>query len=170
MSTVLRATEENTPRTAAVMMRDVGRGWGAAEFSASNQVDDGRTSRYNKGEHMEQVESLLKTTLGEVERLLSTRTVVGEPINIEGNTIIPLVAVGFGFGGGGGSGKEQKAISGEAIGAGSGGGGGVKPVAIIIANKDGVRVEAVRKGASTMVEKMGEAVGKIIEKRGEKKA
>ena len=119
---------------------------------------------------MDHVESLLKTTLGEIERLLSTRTVVGEPINVEGNTVIPLVAVGFGFGAGGGTGKEQKAISGEAVGAGSGGGGGIKPVALIVANKDGVRVEAVRKGASTVVEKMGEAVGKIIEKRGEKKA
>lgn len=114
---------------------------------------------------MEHVESLLKSTLAEIERLLNTRTVVGEPITIEGNTIIPLVAVGFGFGAGGGSGKEQKAVSGEALGAGSGGGGGVKPVAVIVANKDGVRVEAVRKGAATMVEKVGEAVGKIIEKR-----
>ena len=118
---------------------------------------------------MEHVESLLKATLAEIERLLNTRTVVGGPINVEGHTVIPLVAVGFGFGAGGGSGKEQKAVSGEALGAGSGGGGGVKPVAIIIANKDGVRVEAIRKGAATVVEKFGEAVGKIVEKRGEKK-
>jgi uncharacterized spore protein YtfJ len=119
---------------------------------------------------MEHVESLLKSTLAEIERLLNTRTVVGEPITVEGNTIIPLVAVGFGFGAGGGSGKEQKTVSGEALGAGSGAGGGVKPVAIVIVNKDGVRVESVRRGVSTVVEKMGEAVGKIIEKRGDKTA
>ena len=119
---------------------------------------------------MEHVESLLKATLAEIERLLSTRTVVGEPINVEGNTIIPLVAVGFGFGAGGGSGKEQKAVSMEGLGAGSGGGGGIKPVAVIIVNKDGVRLEGVRRGAATMFEKVGEAVGKIVEKRGEKSA
>lgn len=119
---------------------------------------------------MEHVEDLLKTTLAEVERLLNSRTVVGEPITIDGNTIIPLVAIGFGFGGGGGSGKEQKTVSREGLGAGSGGGGGVKPVAVIIVNKDGVRVEPVRRGAATMVEKVGEAVGKIMEKRGEKPA
>jgi uncharacterized spore protein YtfJ len=119
---------------------------------------------------MDHVESLLKATLAEIERLLTTRTVVGEPITIEGNTLIPLVAVGFGFGAGGGSGKEQKKVSGEGQGAGSGGGGGVRPVAIIIVNKDGVRVEGVRRGAATMVEKVGEAVGKILEKRGEKPA
>ena len=119
---------------------------------------------------MDHVESLLKATLAEVERLLSTRTVVGEPINIEGQTIIPLVAVGFGFGAGGGSGKNQKTASLEGLGAGSGAGGGVKPVAVIIVNKDGVRLEGVRRGAATMVEKVGEAVGKIMEKRAEKSA
>ncbi|HEY1302306.1 MAG TPA: spore germination protein GerW family protein [Vicinamibacterales bacterium] len=119
---------------------------------------------------MEHVESLLKATLAEIERLLSTRTVVGEPINIEGQTIIPLIAVGFAFGGGGGSGKDQKRTSVEGLGAGSGGGGGVKPVAVIIVNKDGVHLESVRRGAATMVEKVGEAVGKIMEKRGEKSA
>ena len=119
---------------------------------------------------MEHVESLLKATLAEVERLLSTRTVVGEPINVDGQTIIPLIAVGFGFGAGGGSGKEQKATSMEALGAASGAGGGVKPVAVIIVNKDGVRLESIRRGAATMVEKVGEAVGKIMDKRGDKSA
>ena len=117
---------------------------------------------------MEHVEDLLKTALGEIERLLTTRTVVGDPISVEGNTVIPLISIGFGFGAGGGSGKEAKNLSGEAFGGGSAGGGGVKPVAVIIANKDGVRVEPVRKGAATLVEKVGEAVGKIVEKRGEK--
>jgi uncharacterized spore protein YtfJ len=118
---------------------------------------------------MEPIENLLKLTLAEIERVLNTRTVVGDPITVEGNTIIPLVAVGFGFGGGGGSGKGQKTANVEGLGGGSGGGGGMKPVAVIIINKDGVRVEPVRRGAATVVEKFGEAVGKIIEKRGEKK-
>jgi uncharacterized spore protein YtfJ len=119
---------------------------------------------------MEHVENLLKATLAEIERLLNTRTVVGEPITADGNTIIPLVAVGFGFGGGGGSGRDQKTTAMEGMGAGSGGGGGVKPVAVIIVNKDGVRVEPVRRAAATMVEKVGEAVGRIMAKRGEKTA
>ena len=119
---------------------------------------------------MDHVESLLKATLAEVERLLSTRTVVGEPINVDGQTIIPLIAVGFGFGAGGGSGREQKTARLEWLGACSGAGGGVKPFAVIIVNKDGVHLESVRRGAATMVEKVGEAVGKIMDKRGEKSA
>ena len=119
---------------------------------------------------MDHVESLLKTTLNEVERLLSTRAVVGEPVTVDGQTIIPLIAFGFGFGAGGGSGRESKAVSVEGLGAASGAGGGVKPVAIIIVNKDGVRLENVRRGAANLVEKVGDAVGKIMDKRGEKSA
>ena len=119
---------------------------------------------------MEHVENLLKTTLTEIERILNTRTVVGEPISVDGNTIIPLMSIGFGFGGGGGSGKDQKTTSIEGLGGGSGGGGGMKPVAVVIVNKDGVRVEPVRRGAATVVEKVGEAVGRIIDRRGEKPA
>jgi uncharacterized spore protein YtfJ len=117
---------------------------------------------------VEHVENLLKTTLGEIERLLTTKTVVGEPVTVDGSTIIPMVSIGFGFGAGGGSGKEAKTVAGEAVGGGSGGGGGIKPVAIIVVNKDGVRVEPVRRAAATMVEKMGEALGKFVEKRGAK--
>ena len=84
--------------------------------------------------------------------------------------MISLISIGFGFGAGGGSGKDQKTTSGEAVGGGSGGGGGIKPVAIIVINKDGVRIEAVRKGTATVVEKIGEVVGKMAEQRNEKKA
>ena len=119
---------------------------------------------------MDHVESLLKATLAEVERLLSTRTVVGEPVSIDGQTIIPLIAVGFGFGVGGGSGKDQKMLNGEGFGAASGAGGGVRPVAIIIVNKEGVRLESVRRTAVTVIEKVGDAVGKIMDKRGGKTA
>lgn len=113
---------------------------------------------------MEHVESLLKTTLGEIERLLNTKSVVGEPITVDGNTVIPLVSIGFGFGAGGGGGKDPKNPQSEGTGEGSGGGGGVKPVAVVIVNKEGVRVETVR-GTATVVEKLGEAVSKVVEKR-----
>ncbi len=34
--------------------------------------------------------------------MLNTKTVVGEPITVEGNILIPLISVGFGFGVGAG--------------------------------------------------------------------
>lgn len=126
---------------------------------------------------MEYVERILKTSMGEIERLLSTKTVVGEPMDVEGNTIIPLVSFGFAFSAGGGSGKGDKAGKGEGKGEGSGvgtgGGGGIKPVAVIIINKDGVNIAPIVGGTATVFEKIsdvvGEVAGKAIEKRGEKK-
>jgi len=112
---------------------------------------------------MEQVEALLKTLLTEIERMLTTKTVVGEPIVVAGNTIIPLVSIGFGVGGGGGSGEDAKKTSAKGAGAGTGGGGGIKPIALLIVDKDGrVRVEPVRAAAS-VVEKLGEAVARVVQ-------
>jgi uncharacterized spore protein YtfJ len=107
---------------------------------------------------MENVDSLFEKAVNEIERMLNTKTVVGEPITVEGNTLIPLVNVGFGFGGGGGKGTEPKKGAGE--GGGAGGGGGVKPVALVIINKDGVRVEPIKSGVSSAFEKVAETIGK----------
>jgi uncharacterized spore protein YtfJ len=116
---------------------------------------------------MAEVESVVRTTLEEIEKVLSTKTVVGEPITIEGNTLIPLISIGFGFGAGAGTGmgKKQK---GEGTGAGTGGGAGVKPVAVIIVNKEGVKIEPIMGSMATAIERVGEAVPRSIEKFVEK--
>ena len=118
---------------------------------------------------MEIVANLAKTTLEEIEKILTTRTVVGEPITIEGSTLIPLISIGFGFGAGGGSAKGESKQKGEGEGGGTGGGAWVKPIAVVIIDKDGVRVEPIRRGLSTMMEKIGDTVPKVVDKIMEKK-
>ena len=113
---------------------------------------------------MEIVENLVKTTLGEIEKVLSSRTVVGEPMTIEGITLIPLISVGFGFGAGGGQGKGEAKQKGEGAGGGTGGGAWIRPKAIIIVDKEGVRVEPVMGGMSFALEKASEAIPRIIER------
>ena len=118
---------------------------------------------------MDNIESLFDKAVGEIERMLNSKTVVGEPIEIEGNTLIPLVNVGFGFGVGSGEGTEQEKGSGH--GGGTGGGGGVKPVALIVINKDGVRIEPIKGGTASVLEKVVEIAGKAVaEKSASKKA
>lgn len=119
---------------------------------------------------MEVVENITKTTLAEMEKVLSIRTIVGDPINIDGRTIIPLISVGFGFGAGGGSGKGEGPRKGEGEGGGTGGGAWVRPVAVIISDKDGVRIEPVVSGFSAALEKVGESMPNLIEKIVEKMA
>jgi len=123
---------------------------------------------------MEDIEKLVQTTLGEVEKVLNTKTVVGEPITVEGTTIIPLISIGFGFGAGGGSGKgEVKQTSEGAGGGATAGGAGVKPIAVLIIDKDGARIEPIKGGMANVIEKLGETVpdmvGKFADKWGGRK-
>jgi uncharacterized spore protein YtfJ len=122
---------------------------------------------------MDDVEKLIKTTLGEIEKVLDAKTVVGEPITIEGTTLIPLLSVGFGFAAGSGSGKGETKEATESGGGGTGGGAGVKPIAIIVIDKDGTRIEPIKGGMATAIEKLSETIpdiaAKITEKWGERK-
>ncbi len=113
---------------------------------------------------MEVVENLVKTTLGEIEKVLSTKTVVGEPITVEGATLIPLICAGFGFGVGGGSGKGEAKQKGEGSGGGTGGGAWVKPIAVVVIDKEGVRIEPIRGGLTTAIEKIGETIPQMMQK------
>jgi uncharacterized spore protein YtfJ len=117
------------------------------------------------GMKLEELESLIKTTLSEIEKMLTTKTVVGEPITVEGNTIIPLISIGFGFGGGGGKGTGQK-DKGEGIGAGTGGAGSVKPVGVVVVSKEGVKLETV-KGPS-LAESLAHVAGEAMARREKK--
>jgi len=118
---------------------------------------------------MEQVESFIKTTVAEIERLLKARTVVGEPMTIEGATLIPLISVGFFFGAAAGSGKAEVKQKGEGTGGGTGAAGGVKPVAVVIIDKEGVRIEPIKGAVATAVEKIGEAIPAMMQNRAEGK-
>jgi len=113
---------------------------------------------------MEPVNRLLDTTVEELEKILTTRTVVGDPIEIDGHTLIPLISVGFGFGGGGGSGTGPGGSEAGGTGGGTGGGGGVKPVGVIVVDDDGVRVEPIRGSAAAVVEKLGTSVTDLVDR------
>jgi uncharacterized spore protein YtfJ len=113
---------------------------------------------------MEQVENLVKTTLGEIEKVLSTKTVVGEPVTIEGITLVPLIKAGFGFGAGAGSGKGESSQKGEGTGGGTGGGAYVRPIAVVIITKEGVKMEPVMGRVTGALEKLGETIPQTIEK------
>jgi len=97
------------------------------------------------------VEKLLKTAFGEIERVVTANIVIGDPLRFEDKTIIPVVGMSVDFGGGRGSGIEKEAgIGGASEGDGGSGGGGagggftIKPVALIIIDKDEVRVEQLK--------------------------
>ncbi|MDD1748350.1 MAG: sporulation protein YtfJ [Methanothrix sp.] len=106
---------------------------------------------------MQELTEILKTITGEMQKTLSARTAVGDPVTAEGKTVIPLMSVGMGFGAGSGSGKE------DSPGGGGGGALGMKPVAVIIIDEQGVRVERLKETQHTLIEHVAEAMPKLLE-------
>ena len=71
----------------------------------------------------------------------------------------------FGFGACGGTGKDTS--KGEGSGGGTGAGGGVKPVAVLVINQDGIRLEPIKSGTASVLEKVAETIGKTATKKEE---
>ena len=57
---------------------------------------------------MQELTEILKTITGEMQNALCARTAVGDPVTVDGRTVIPLMSVGMGFGAGSGSGTEDR--------------------------------------------------------------
>ncbi|MFN3171601.1 MAG: GerW family sporulation protein [Hyphomicrobiales bacterium] len=113
---------------------------------------------------MEDVERLLKGTVEELDRLLSAKNVLGDPIERDGATVIPIVSYGFGFGAGGNTSTKT------GNGGGTGGGGGIKPLGAIIFDEDGARVESVRGPVSKVAEVIAETAERAFEKQAERQS
>ena len=88
-------------------------------------------------------EQMLKETASELKEFLSSKNVMGEPVDFGDKLVVPVARYGFGFGAGGNHTKDGG-------GQGSGAGGGIEPVALVILHKDvkgpeGVQVMSLKK-------------------------
>lgn len=105
----------------------------------------------------EKMIATLKTMLAELQKIITIRAAIGEPIEIEDKILIPIFRVSAGIGGGGPA---------EVYGFGSG--GGVTPVAVLaifkgVPGPEGVKVLIV-KTPSTIAQVIGEVAPLIMEK------
>lgn len=83
----------------------------------------------------DKVKDLVKTSLDKVKELSDADTIIGDPIKLDGVTIIPVSKVSYGFAAGG-SDIPSKSSS-ELFGGGTGGGVTIQPIAfIVVANGD----------------------------------
>lgn len=110
------------------------------------------------------LEGLLQAVAKEPGSIFNSKTVVGEPLELHGRTIIPLVSIGFGTGIGAGHGGDRK--NGEGAGSALGLGGGVRPVALLISDESGVRIEAVKGGVASAAEHVAETIAKVMSDKG----
>ncbi len=105
----------------------------------------------------EDIESLVSR----LENLLTTKTVVGEPMVHGNTTIIPIMTAAVGFGVGSGEGQDPKSGGGKGTGAGA----GLKltPSALLIIQGDNVQVYSLnQKGnLAKLVEMIPDVVNKL---------
>lgn len=106
------------------------------------------------------IEEILKTVTEEIANMISTKTVIGEHITLEGKTIIPVTKVSFGFGSGGGEGKGKTGE--EGFGGGGGGGGTIQPVAFIVVSREDVKVYSLKEKG--IISQLADVIPEIMEK------
>ncbi len=118
---------------------------------------------------MESFEVVIKTITAEMQKSISAKTVIGDPMTFGGTTIIPLSSVGMGFGAGTGAGKTSD----NAEGSGGGGGMAIKPVAIVVMDEKEAKLETLKPPSSvpkkSVVEQIVEALPKLAEGMSAKK-
>ena len=109
------------------------------------------------------VESTIKEITTELERIATTKTVVGEPITAFGKTIIPISRVTMGFGAGGGEGKKDTEFG---YGGGGGAGAKIEPVAFIMISEEEAKIFRVseRNDVGSILNSLPEVVPEIMDK------
>src|SRR5690554_5368973 len=111
----------------------------------------------------------LKTIFQEMEEFLTTKAVVGEPIEVGAITLIPVINVTFGMGTGGGSEEGAKDSKPQKGGAGAGLGAMVSPAAVIVIKEGDISVIPLdwNTGLERLIDMVPDIVKKI-KKRAEK--
>ena len=108
---------------------------------------------------------IFQPIMATLEKSLSTKQVFGEPLQIGGVLLVPVMDLTFGFGGGGGEGRNKNSEGGT--GGGGSGGARLVPKAIIVI-KDG-EVSVLPTGKGGAVDKIIEAVPGLIDRLAAKK-
>ncbi len=108
--------------------------------------------------------NMLQDTISKIREMVDVNNVIGEPITVDGVTIIPVSRVSVGFGGGG-SDFAKNASAGELpFGGGVGGGVKVNPICFLIVKDGNVRMMPVAAPASTTADRIVEMVPDTLDK------
>lgn len=109
---------------------------------------------------------LMSETMQKIREMVDVNTIVGQPIQAENVTIIPVSKVSFGFASGGSdfTGKNQKPDADNAFGGGSGAGVNIAPIAFLVVRGDTVRLLPVAPPPGTAVDRVVEMVPDLVDK------
>ncbi len=108
------------------------------------------------------ISGLMAETMDKVKEMITTNTIVGEPITTpDGTTVIPVSKVTFGFGSGGSEFAPKHAAQQAPLAFGGGGGAGVtvSPVCFLVIGSNGsTNILGVNAQATTTVDRLVEMI------------
>ena len=109
--------------------------------------------------------NMLESTIAKIREMVDVNSVIGQPITLEGITIIPISKVSVGFGGGGSDYVSKNPNKQEnPFGGGAGGGIKVTPMAFLIIKGDSVRMMPVAAPADTTVDRLVEQIPDVLDR------
>ena len=108
------------------------------------------------------IEGMMGVTMEKIRQLVDANTIIGEPITVDGATIIPISRVTFGFASGGSDvgAKTNK----QMFGGGTGGGVTITPMAFLIVRNGDVKliqVQSYNNTADRLVGMVPDVVDKV---------
>ena len=108
--------------------------------------------------------NMLDSTIAKIREMVDVNSVIGDPIVVDGITIVPITKVSVGFGGGGSDFSGKTASQEMPFGGGVGGGVKVTPVAFLIIKDGNVRMIPVAAPANTTADRLVEMVPDVLDK------
>ena len=108
------------------------------------------------------IQGLMGVTIEKIRDMVNAETIIGDPIHVDGTTIIPVSRVTFGFASGGSD--VAPSSNQQMFGGGSGAGVSVTPVAFLVVSNGNVRtVQLVEKvsAVDNVIASLPELVDKV---------
>ncbi len=117
-------------------------------------------------EHNHPINDLLSTTMEKIRTMVDANTIIGQPIQAEGVTLIPVSKLSFGFASGGSdfTTKNQKPAAPNTFGGGTGAGAKLEPLAFLVVKGDSVRLLSVAPPPATTVDRVIDMVPDVVDK------
>ena len=108
---------------------------------------------------------LMRTTMERIQAMADANTVVGEPIQADGVTLIPVSRLSIGVAGGGTEFSTKKQPGQDSnFGGGSGASAKLEPVAFLVVRDGNVKLLPVMPPPATTVDRVIEAVPEVVDK------
>ena len=100
-----------------------------------------------------------------VRTMADANTIIGNPIQAEGVTLIPVSRMSFGVAGGGTEFSTKKQPAGDnSFGGGSGASAKLEPVAVLVVREGSVKLLPVAPPPATTVDRVIETVPEVVDK------